>query len=244
MHLHGGVHGHVGNQTSPVLISFQRVVRRGKCQVTDVVGFGGFTFGASWFDSDDGPAEILFESADIENADIENADIENADIEDIDTVMFNSSLDIMDLTGCPTDNINCFSYSEEQDGWGIAGKYDIGNLTLAATYNSLERDQYRGSLVTDVTVEGSAADGYEVSVAGISSVEETALVLGASYAIGGGLTAWIEYLDIDQEVKTPRVNATATVNSTTLTINGVDDPKTVPTKNDDSLIMVGLTLGF
>ena len=48
--------------------------------------------------------------------------------------------------------------------------------------------------------------------------EETALVIGASYAVGGGLSAFAEYLSMET------------------TRNGVAD--------DETILMSGVTLGF
>ncbi len=91
---------------------------------------------------------------------------------------------------------------------------------------------------------------------GTSNVEETALVLSASYALGGGLTAWIEYLDLEQEVSTPYYNFVATGNAIsaedrTPVFGGpltADDSEfgstTINTTDDDSLIIIGISLGF
>lgn len=58
-------------------------------------------------------------------------------------------------------------------GQSIGAKYTIGSISPGITYSSQERD----------------SDG----------TEETALVLGASYAVGGGLSVFAEYMGFEQD---------------------------------------------
>ncbi len=145
--------------------------------VAGTVGFGGFTFGASWFDNDDGPTTVARLSVpaggsgevgvsfvpakdDLDTNEDESLEVESGtfntitstdldgnpimltdtDIRNIGTRVLNCA----DPSECtPSDYLGDFSYNDEQDGWSIAGKYEAGNLTLAATYSAMERDQYR-----------------------------------------------------------------------------------------------------
>ncbi len=86
------------------------------------------------------------------------------------------------------------TYRSGTTGWTVGAKYSLGAITPGITYSSLECD--------------SCDDNQE----------ETALVIGASYAIGGGLSAFAEYLGMET------------------TENGVSD--------DETILMSGVTLGF
>ena len=82
-------------------------------------------------------------------------------------------------------------------GWTVGAKYSLGAITPAITYSSLDCD-------------GCGGLG--------ENIEETVLVIGASYAVGGGFSAFAEYLALES------------------TEDGVTD--------DETLLMSGVTLGF
>ena len=86
------------------------------------------------------------------------------------------------------------TYRSGTTGWTVGAKYSLGAITPGITYSSLECDNWE------------------------DQDEETALVLGASYAVGGGLSVFAEYLAMET------------------TRNGVAD--------DETLLMSGITLGF
>ena len=86
------------------------------------------------------------------------------------------------------------TYRSGTTGGPVGAKYSLGAITPGITYSSLECD---------------SCDDQD---------EETALMVGASYAVGGGLSAFAEYLAMET------------------TRNGVAD--------DDTLLMSGVTLGF
>ena len=91
-------------------------------------------------------------------------------------------------------------YRSGTTGWTVGAKYSLGAITPGITYSSLERDAY--------------VDGDDNNAA----IEETALVLGASYAVGGGFSAFAEYIALES------------------TEGGVAD--------DETILMSGVTLGF
>ena len=76
------------------------------------------------------------------------------------------------------------------DGYTIGAKYALGNLTPAITYSSQERE----------ASAGKAATATAAATAATPAREETALVIGASYAVGGGLSVFAEYLGIEAEM--------------------------------------------
>ena len=76
------------------------------------------------------------------------------------------------------------------DGYTIGAKYALGNLTPAITYSSQERE----------AKVGEAATATAAATAATPAREETALVIGASYAVGGGLSAFVEYMGIEAEM--------------------------------------------
>ncbi|MCY3703435.1 MAG: porin [Rhodospirillales bacterium] len=86
------------------------------------------------------------------------------------------------------------TYRSGTTGWTVGAKYSLGAITPGITYSSLECD---------------SCDDQN---------EETALVVGASYAVGGGLGVFVEYLGLER------------------TQDGVSD--------DETLLMSGVTLGF
>ncbi len=73
-------------------------------------------------------------------------------------------------------------------GQTIGAKYALGHITPAFTYSTQERD----------------SDG----------AEETALVVGANYAMGGGLSVFLEYMDFEHE-------ASGSTQSDTLLMSGI-----------------------
>ncbi len=86
------------------------------------------------------------------------------------------------------------AYRSGTTGWTVGAKYSLGAITPGITYSSMECDNCE------------------------DQDEETALVIGASYAVGGGLSAFAEYLGMET------------------TRNGVAD--------DETILMSGVTLGF
>ena len=86
------------------------------------------------------------------------------------------------------------TYQRGTTGWTAGAKYLLGAITPRITYSSMECDN---------------CDNQD---------EETALVVGASYAVGGGLSVFAEYLAMEA------------------TRNGVAD--------DDTLLMSGASLDF
>ena len=86
------------------------------------------------------------------------------------------------------------TYRSGTTGWTVGAKYSLGAITPGITYSSMECDN---------------CDDQD---------EETALVIGASYAVGGGLSAFAEYLGMET------------------TRNGVAD--------DETILMSGVSLGF
>ena len=93
------------------------------------------------------------------------------------------------------------AYRSGTTGWTVGAKYSLGAITPGITYSSLERDAY-----TDSDGDANAA------------IEETALVIGANYAVGGGFSAFAEYIALES------------------TEGGVAD--------DETILMSGVTLGF
>lgn len=65
------------------------------------------------------------------------------------------------------------AYRSGTTGWTVGAKYSLGAITPGITYSSLECDNCE------------------------DNDEETALVVGASYAVGGGLSAFAEYLAME-----------------------------------------------
>ena len=76
------------------------------------------------------------------------------------------------------------------DGYTIGAKYALGNLTPAITYSSQEREP----------AAAKAATATAARTAAVPAREETALVIGASYAVGGGLSVFAEYMGIEAEM--------------------------------------------
>ena len=68
------------------------------------------------------------------------------------------------------------AYRAGTSGWNIAAKYALGALTPAITYSSMELE-----------------DGGDM----MPAVDETALVLGVNYAVGGGLSVFAEYMSLE-----------------------------------------------
>ena len=93
------------------------------------------------------------------------------------------------------------AYRHGTSGITVGAKYSLGAITPGITYSTVERDAYADD---DGTMN--------------AAIEETALVIGASYAVGGGFTAFAEYLAIEA------------------TEGGVSD--------DETILMSGVTLGF
>jgi len=93
------------------------------------------------------------------------------------------------------------AYRHGTSGFTIGAKYSLGAITPGITYSTVERDAYANN---DGTMN--------------PAIEESALVIGASYAVGGGFSAFAEYLSIETSE------------------GGVDD--------DESILMSGVTLGF
>ena len=72
-------------------------------------------------------------------------------------------------------------------GWNVGAKYALGSITPGITYSSKELEPLR--------TRGD--DGMMMTSA--FSVDETALVVGANYDVGGGLSVFGEYMMIESE---------------------------------------------
>lgn len=84
-------------------------------------------------------------------------------------------------------------------GYTFGAKYSLGALTPAITYSVQENDR--------------------------TKEEETALVAGVGYAVGGGLTVFVEYMSLDEDGATYTTPAAAAA-------------------QDDTLLMAGATVSF
>ena len=76
------------------------------------------------------------------------------------------------------------------DGYTIGAKYAFGNLTPAITYSSQECE----------AAAAKAPTATKAATAAVPAREETALVIGASYVVGGGLSVFAEYMGIKAEM--------------------------------------------
>ena len=90
------------------------------------------------------------------------------------------------------------AYGSGTSGWNIGAKYALGAITPGITYSSLEME------------DGGA---------GKPSTEETAIVIGATYAVGGGLSVFAEYM-------------------------GLEVQEAGKAAEDETVLMSGVTLGF
>ncbi len=79
-------------------------------------------------------------------------------------------------------------------GWNVGAKYALGAITPAITYSQLENDK--------------------------DNTDESALAIGAGYAVGGGFNVFVEYMAFE-----------------------VDGPSTED-DDEDTVLMTGVTLGF
>ena len=98
-----------------------------------------------------------------------------------------------------------------QDGYTVGAKYALGNLTPAITYASQDTDT--------ATLIGVGKGGYS---------EETSLIIGATYGLGGGLAVFAEYWKMEQtgfgveySAKNPAGDGQVTDKEDTLLIAGV-----------------------
>ena len=80
------------------------------------------------------------------------------------------------------------------EGWNVGAKYSLGAITPAITYSQLESDK--------------------------ENTEESALAIGAGYAVGGGFNVFVEYMALE-----------------------IDGPGT-KYDDEDTVLMTGVTLGF
>ena len=90
------------------------------------------------------------------------------------------------------DKVEGAAYRAGTEGWNVGAKYALGAITPGLTYSQFETD---------------------------AGEEATAVVVGASYAVGGGLSVFAEYMGLEYEDK-----------------DGMSD--------DETLLMSGVTLGF
>ena len=90
------------------------------------------------------------------------------------------------------------AYASGTSGWNIGAKYSLGAITPGITYSQLEME-----------------DGGKDK----PSTEETAIVIGATYAVGGGLSVFAEYM-------------------------GLEVQKAGMAAEDETILMSGVTLGF
>ena len=85
-----------------------------------------------------------------------------------------------------------YLYRSGYEGWTVGANYALGAIKPAITYSSQENS--------------------------MMMIEETALVVGVSYAVGGGMSVFAEYFGIETETK------------------GVSD--------DETILMSGVIVGF
>lgn len=76
------------------------------------------------------------------------------------------------------------------DGYTIGAKYSLGSITPAITYSVQERDPAAAKPAT-ATAGPTAA---------VLAREETALVIGASYSMGGGFSFFGEYMGLEADM--------------------------------------------
>ncbi len=69
-------------------------------------------------------------------------------------------------------------------GWVLSAKYALGNISPGVSYNQLENE---------------------------NGGDETALILGVNYAVGGGLSVFAEYMAIDVENDTAEMSGEETI---------------------------------
>ena len=95
------------------------------------------------------------------------------------------------------------------EGFNVGAKYAIGALTPGITYSSM-----------DLSLRGDT---------GFIESEATALAAGASYAVGGGLSVFAEYM---------RIDGSTTVQDDT------EQPEAETGEDDETLLMVGAIVSF
>lgn len=95
------------------------------------------------------------------------------------------------------------------EGFNLGAKYALGNLTPGITYSSMEIS------VRDET--------------GIAKGEATALAAGASYAVGGGLTVFAEYMRVDGKWSYEDLT---------------EEDEDLTVEDDETLLMVGAIVSF
>ena len=87
----------------------------------------------------------------------------------------------------------------EIDSQSIAGSVGMGGATLGAAWHDNGGDS--GYTLAAKYAIGSLTPGITYSVVEdeMNGEEETALVAGASYAVGGGLTVFAEFMSLDSK---------------------------------------------
>ncbi len=114
------------------------------------------------------------------------------------------------------------------EGFNVGAKYKLGAITPAITYSSMKMKLNNGSV-------SGKLDGDDVALGFDLDHEATALAAGVSYAVGGGLTIFAEYMKVDLDYGTKNI----TVNGFTL-----DEGKLLREKADETLLMTGVIVSF
>ncbi len=112
----------------------------------------------------------------------------------------------------------------EIDSQSVAGTVGLGGGTLGAAWFDNGDGDYSGYTVAAKYALGSItpAIAYSAQEMDGTKEEETALVVGANYAVGGGLSVFVEYMSLEEEG------------------TGADGMG----KDDDSLVMGGIIVSF
>ncbi len=113
---------------------------------------------------------------------------------------------------------------KEIDSQSVAGTVGMGGATLGAAWFDNGDGDFSGYTIAAKYALGSftPAVTYSVQKKDGTKEEETALVVGANYAVGGGMSVFVEYMSLEEE--------------------GTGDDGTG--KNDDSLVMGGVVVSF
>ena len=85
------------------------------------------------------------------------------------------------------------------DSQSVAGSIGVGGATLGAAW--FDNGDVSGGTVGAKYVLGSITPGitYSQQESDSSGSEETAVVIGASYAVGGGLSVFVEYMGLEKD---------------------------------------------
>ncbi len=164
-----------------------------------IVSFGGASLGASWYDNGDPSLKDLS---------LTTADT----VSTISTIVGNITagrfpFDTDDERALITVTKNRSGTS----GFNIGAKYRLGAITPGITYSSMELDLKNLALSDSAMISGKS--------------EAKALVAGVNYAVGGGLSVFVEYMKIDGKIS----------------VSGAIDDST---DADESLFMSGIIVSF